>query len=207
MTFDGSSHSPLLARFDKKCRWTPDGKQLTYRVGMPAPFQMWWMPAERSGPAEQLTNIGTQQSAASWSPGGRALAFTQVSAEDLGDIYVLDVAGGHNPWPFAQSRFDEGSPRFSPDGRWIAFARTSRAVVEIYVPAYPTQDFGPGFRFQWMEAAILFGAVTAEELYYPDGDKIMAVTVTTRPTFAACTPSCAQSGPPQSCITRSKMVV
>jgi hypothetical protein len=56
MTFDGSSHSPL---------WTPDGKRLAYRVGMPGPFKTWWMPADRSGAADRLTMVGEQQSAAS----------------------------------------------------------------------------------------------------------------------------------------------
>jgi Tol biopolymer transport system component len=174
---------------------------------MPAPFQMWWMPAERSGPAEQLTNIGTQQSAASWSPGGRALAFTQVSAEDLGDIYVLDVAGGHNPWPFAQSRFDEGSPRFSPDGRWIAFCSNESGRGGDLRASVPNPGLGPRIQVSVDGGRDPVWSRHGGELYYPDGDKIMAVTVTTRPTFAACTPSCAQSGPPQSCITRSKMVV
>jgi Tol biopolymer transport system component len=177
MTFDGSSHSPL---------WTLDGKRITYRVGMPAPFQIWWMPADRSGPAEQLTNIGTQQSAASWSPDGRTVAFTQVSTETAGDIYTLEVTGDGKPRVFAQSKFDEGTPRFSPDGRWIAFCSNESGREEIYVQACP----GPGPKIQ---VSVDGGSDPVwrrhgGEQYYRDGDKMMAVAVTTRPTFNASRP-------------------
>jgi dipeptidyl aminopeptidase/acylaminoacyl peptidase len=177
MTFDGSSHSPL---------WTPDGKRLTYRVGMPGPFKMWAMPADRSGAAEQLTTIGQQQSAASWSPDGRTVAFTQVSAETAGDIYTLDMSSDRKPRVFAQSKFDEGSPRFSPDGRWIAYCSNESGRKEIYVQAYP----GPGPKIQ---VSVDGGSDpvwkrNGGELYYRNGDKMMAVTVVTGSTFTASKP-------------------
>ena len=177
LTFDGSSHWPL---------WTPDGRRLTYRTGMPAPFTMWWMPADRSGSPERLTTIGEQQSAGSWSPDGRAVAFTQVSPETKGDIYVLELNGERKPRPFAQSKFDEGSPRFSPDGRWIAYCSNESGRSEVYVQAYP----GPGAKVQisteggddpvWRR--------NGGELYYRSGDKIMVVSVSTGSSFRADRP-------------------
>ena len=177
MTFDGSSHWSL---------WTSDGKRLTYRVGMPQPFSMWWMPADRSGPAERLTTIGTQQSAASWSPDGRVVAFTQVSAETAGDVYVLDMVGERKPSPFAQSKFDEGSPQFSPDGRWIAYCSNESGRNEIYVQNYP----GPGPKIQLSVdgGSDPLWRRKGGELYYRNGDKMMAVTVATRPAFTAGRP-------------------
>jgi Tol biopolymer transport system component len=177
MSFDGSTHWPL---------WTPDGKRLTYRVGMPGPFKMWWMPADRSGAPEQLTTVGEQQSAASWSPDGRVLAFTQVSPQTGGDVYVLEMGGERKPRPFMQSKFDEGSPRFSPDGRWIAYCSYESGRNEIYVQSYP----GPGPKIQisteggcdptWKR--------TGGELYYRNADQMMAVPVTTGPAFTAGKP-------------------
>jgi hypothetical protein len=40
------------------------------------------------------------------------VAFTQVSAETAGDIYTPEMTGDRKPGAFAQSKFDEGSPRF-----------------------------------------------------------------------------------------------
>ncbi len=177
MTFDGSSHWPV---------WTPDGKRLTYRVGMPGPFKMWWAPADRSGAAEQLTTVGEQQSAASWSPDGRVLAFTQVSAETGGDVYTLEVNGERQPRPFSQSKFDEASPRFSPDGRWIAYCSNESGQNEIYVQAYPGP--GPKILISTEGGSDPTWKRTGGELYYRSGDKMMAVTVGTGPAFTAGKP-------------------
>lgn len=109
MTINASSHWPL---------WTPDGKHLTYRVwgpgGAPAGsgqgFTMWWMPADRSGAPERLTNIGTMQSPSSWTPDGKVVAFTQTSTETGSDVYVLSIDDPERkPVPFAQTKFAEGS--------------------------------------------------------------------------------------------------
>ena len=238
VTFDGSSHSPL---------WTPDGKQITFRAGMPDPFTMWRMPSDRSGPGKRLAAIemprigvtppsgmqngssmgsansgsmpgampqnagsmgGTmpqnggstgnamsrsagsmsnavQQSAGGWSPDGRALAFTQVNPETDGDIYVLDAAQGQAR-PFAQTKFSEGAPRFSPDGRWISYSSDESGHSEIYVQEFP----GPGPKIQISTDggtdAVWRG--NSAELYYRNGDKMMAVTVATKPAFRAGSP-------------------
>jgi hypothetical protein len=47
------------------------------------------------------------------------VAFTQLSPETGGDVYVLELDAGSKPRPFVQTMFNEGSPRFSPDGRFI----------------------------------------------------------------------------------------
>jgi len=177
VTFDGSSHAPF---------WTPDGKRLTYRSGMPAPFTMWAMPADRSSGPERLTTIGEQQSAASWSADGQAVAFTQVNPETKGDIYVLRMDSERKPRPFAQSKFDEGAPRFSPDGHWIAYSSNESGRTEVYVQAYP----GPG-------AKILISTEGGSdptwrrqggELYYRNGNKMMAVAVSAGGAFRAGAP-------------------
>jgi serine/threonine-protein kinase len=109
---DGISHWPV---------WTPDGARYTYRRWINGAMSMWSSPVDRSGPPERLTDLGRAlgQSPASWSPDGRVLAFTQVNPETGADVYVLDMAGDRKPRPFAQTSFAEGSPKFSPDGRWI----------------------------------------------------------------------------------------
>ncbi len=230
VTFDGSSHSPL---------WTADGKRITFRAGMPDPFTMWWVPSDRSGPAERLATMpqigfvppaamqqpagsmpgampqsadamppsgmpqttgsmsgampqsagsmsgAVQQSAGSWSPDGRVLAFTQVNPGTGGDIYVLDVAD-HKARPFAQTKFDEGSPRFSADSRWISYSSSESGQSEIYAQEYP----GPGPKIQ-----ISIGGGTdavwkrgGGELYYRNGDNMMVVAVAMRPPFTAAKP-------------------
>jgi eukaryotic-like serine/threonine-protein kinase len=44
------------------------------------------------------------------------------------------------PSPFRNTRFNEGTGQFSPDGRWIAFRSDETGQLEIYVAPFP----GPG---------------------------------------------------------------
>jgi len=178
MTLTGSSHWPL---------WTPDGKRLTYRIWAPGGFTMWWMPADRSGSPERLTTVGIMQSPSDWTPDGKVVAFTQTSPETGPDVYVLSTDDRERkPIPFAQTRFAEGSPRFSPDGRWIAYTSNESGRNEIYVQLYP----GPGPKIQVSTE----GGTDAVwkrnggELFYRNGDKMMAVSVATHPAFTASTP-------------------
>jgi serine/threonine-protein kinase len=179
VSLDGSSHWPV---------WTPDGKRLAFRIWRPGEkFTMWWMPADRSAGAERLTKVGIMQSPSDWTPDGKGVAFTQVSPETGPDVYVLPIEDRERkPIPFAQTKFAEGSPRFSPDGRWIAYTSNESGRNEIYVQSYP----GPGPKIQVSTEGGMDAAWKRNggELFYRNRDKMMAVSVTTHPAFAASTP-------------------
>ena len=177
VSFDGQSHWPV---------WTPDGKRLTFRSWRTGFMTMWWMPADRSAAEERLTTIGRQQSAASWSPDGRVVAFTQISPDTGGDVYVLEMDAERKPRSFVQTKFNEGSPRFSPDGRYIAYVSNESGRNEVYVTPYP----GPGGKVQISSdgGADPVWKRQGGELYYRSGDKMMVVGVATQPAFRADKP-------------------
>jgi eukaryotic-like serine/threonine-protein kinase len=174
MTTDGVSHWPV---------WSPDGAQLVYRSGTMGHFKMWQIRADRSRPAAQLPGTGTSQSAESWSPDGHALAYTTVTPEAGSHIMVESLEGDHESRPFADIKAAAGSPKFSPDGRWLAYCSNESKKPQVYVQAFP----GPGPKIQvssdggtdpvWKR--------TGRELYFRNGDKMMAVAVSTTPAFAA----------------------
>ena len=179
LSFDGSSHWPM---------WTPKGDRLTFRSWKTGTMTMWWMPSDRSGPPELLTNVGSMQSPESWSPDGKTLALTQMDDPQSGsDIYVLALDGDRKPRPLIRTKFSEGSPKFSPDGKWLAYASNESGRPEIYAMAYP----GPGPKIQistdggtdpvWRRSG--------RELYYRNGDMMMMVSITTQPGLTVSKPS------------------
>ena len=56
---------------------------------------------------------------------GRRMAdfilYTRGDQENRHDVWVLPLEGDRKPFLFLQTPFVEGSARFSPDGRWIAY--------------------------------------------------------------------------------------
>jgi eukaryotic-like serine/threonine-protein kinase len=121
----------------------------------------------------------------SWSPDGQLLAFFEVNRTTGRDIWVLRMSD-RKTHPFLRTRFDETSPRFSPDGRWLAYNSNESGRYEVYVQPYP----GPGGKWQISTEG---GTETVwnpsgRELFYRSGDKMMAVDIATQPGFAAGKP-------------------
>jgi len=147
---------------------------------------MWWMPADKSGSPEQLTDIGSMQSPESWSPDGKTLAFTQMDDPQSGsDIYVLPLDGDKKPREFLRTKFSEGSPKFSPNGAWLAYSSNDSGQPEVFVRAYPSGKTVPisnsgGTDPLWRH--------DGRQLYYRLGDLMMVVDISYTPTLEVSKP-------------------
>ena len=100
---------------------------------------------------------------------------------------MLPLEGERQPQPFLRTPFDEFAPMFSPDGRWLAYLSDESGRLEVYVQPYP----GPGGKWQISTegGAEPVWARDGQELFYRsiNGDRMMAVEITTDPTFSAAT--------------------
>jgi dipeptidyl aminopeptidase/acylaminoacyl peptidase len=125
-----------------------------------------------------------------WSSDGRFLLYLAGTPTTGDDLWALPVVGDRTPLPVAQSRFNEGDGRFSPDGRWIAYASDESGRSEIYIQPFP----GPGDKTQVSTAG---GAqprwrADGRELFYIALDaQLMAVPMQLPSTERAIT-----AGPP-----------
>ncbi len=177
MTLDGLSHAPV---------WSPDGSRIGFRSWKLGGMTMWSMPADRSAPEERLLDSKGMQSVVSWSPDGNYIAYVDEFPETRSDVLVLPLKGERKPIPVAHTSFSEGSPKFSPDGKWLAYCSNESGRGEVYVQPFP----GPGPKMQISTdggSDPLFRRAGGE-LYYRDGDKMMVVEVRTQPSFTAGRP-------------------
>ena len=96
---------------------------------------------DRRGGEEQLTTSRRVATPGSFSPGDAELAYYEIDPLTLHDIWVVELPkpGGVRPAPrpFLKTTYSEASPRFSPDGRWIAYQSNESGRFEIYVRSYP----------------------------------------------------------------------
>ena len=169
--------------------WTPDGKRIVFKGNR---NRLFWQPADGSGSVEELTSVelSSNNVPGSWSPDGQELALTQDLATRK--IWILPLKD-RKPRLFVDSPSYETAPRFSPDGHWIAYASNESGRFEIYVRPYP----GPGGKWQISTEGGTEPVWNPKgrELFYRNGQKMMAVDFTALPTFSAGKPRMLFEGP------------
>ena len=145
------------------------------------------MPADGSGTAEIASSSGEDYKVpGSWSPDGKVLAFSLQDQTTGSDIWVRKLDGDGKARPFLQTPANEGGPVFSPDGRWLAYESDESGRVEVYVRPFP----GPGSKWQISTdgGTEAVWARSGRELFYRNGDKMMAAAVEIKPGFSAAKP-------------------
>jgi Tol biopolymer transport system component len=111
--------------------------------------------------------------------------FSAVKSSDI-SLWTLSLSDRKaTPFGNVHSAFPTGA-RFSPDGRWVAYASTTQGTTAIYVEPFPAtgvkhQLSGPGFDGPH---EVAWSPDGTELLYVPKIFGFEAVKVTTQPTFA-----------------------
>jgi dipeptidyl aminopeptidase/acylaminoacyl peptidase len=87
---------------------------------------------------------------------------------------------------YRKSAFRDGEPRFSPDGRFVVYVSDESGSREVYV-----SDF-PNAREKWLISSH-GGAMPrwrrdGKEIFYIEGRRLMAASVTTGSKFSAAAP-------------------
>ena len=176
LTFGGvSNFSPV---------WTPDAQRIAYAMSdASGAINAYWKRADGAGDAQRLTESKDQQFPSSWSPDGKVLAMHVQPADPGMDLalYTMTMQGDEKSgWkPGEPKLFAEGPgvhccPKFSPDGRWIAYASNESGRFEIYVRPFP----GPGGKWEISSDGGAYPAWSprSKELFYENSrQQIMVV--------------------------------
>jgi serine/threonine-protein kinase len=129
---------------------------------------------------------------ASWAPDGSGVMMTR-SVGGKGDLLFVPVSPAGvpgQPRVIRETTYAEANPRFSPDGRHVAFDSDDTGQREVYVAAFdPAGPLGPA------SAVSVGGGV--RPVWFPDGKRILyqrdpnqiaAVSIQTKPALSASTP-------------------
>ena len=130
ITFDGTQNDAPT--------WSPDGTRIAVRSNREgAPASIFWQMADGSGGQERLsTSTQVSDTPMSFSPDGQLLAFFRTDPKTQRDIWIASVKD-HTRTAFLGTPATEGAPRFSPDGKWVAYVSDESGRPEIYVQPYP----------------------------------------------------------------------
>ena len=188
--FDLQQHSLTRVTFDTVNFypvWSPDGRHIAYGKFLKGlatlENKVYWTQADGSGTPEMLLDHPGL-----WIPGqferngGGLLTAGFASGGAKAEIWRNTLGPDSASTQLVANAFNNDGPTLSPDGHWFAYRSAESGRSEIYVRPYP----GPGGRWQVSldggSQPVWSG--TGREIFYRNGDKMMAATVRTQGSFA-----------------------
>jgi len=106
---------------------SPDGRWAVIPVTEPAYDEkeeladLWIVRTDGTAVPRRLTTAKSKESAPSWSPDSRQIAFsTKREGDEVSQVYVLDLSGGEAR-RLTETALGSTAPRWSPDGTMILF--------------------------------------------------------------------------------------
>jgi eukaryotic-like serine/threonine-protein kinase len=177
--------------------WTPDGSRLAFSSAVKGTYSVLSINADGSGSAATLATSTARGFPSAWTHDGSALLTLFLD----GQMRLIPRDGKTEPRPLAISGVAQAD--FSPDGRWLAYSSrpNMNGRDDVYVQSYPGLDHRE--RVSSENGASPAWRRDGRELYYvedasADGPlkiRMMAVPITTNPTFSAGAPRMLFEGP------------
>lgn len=191
---EGSGALPLF---------TPDGSRLVYVSPRAGAWNLMRRPADpaaaRIAEPELLLSGENPLSPTSFSPAGDLLALTEVHRDSRGDILLLPAGSGREAGaarPFLRTPADEWGATFSPDGRLLAYTSNAGGRNEVYAAAVtPAAGDAAPARISRDGGYGPIWSRNGREIFFRNGDAVLAAPVTLRPVFSAGAPAVLFRGP------------
>jgi serine/threonine protein kinase len=168
--------------------WSPKGDRIIFSSSREGGINLYQKAASGAGAEEAFYKSNELKLANDWSRDGRFLLYSTGAVGEGRDLWYLPLEGERKPVPYLRTEFNESQGRFSPDSRFIAYTSNASGREEIYVQPFPAAasdkwqvSKGGGVEPRWR--------ADGKELFYISTDsEMMAVAVSTNPTFTATAP-------------------
>ena len=166
--------------YDQQPFWAPNGERVGFMSSRATGSGLYWKRRDGTGESERLTPVGNPTNTGFWSPDGNTLAYEEVAPNTLNDIWLLNYPE-NKAEVFLSTIFREGSPAFSPDGRWIAYVSDESGIEEIYLRPFPAKE--PKVTISNEGGQRPFWSPDGSELFYLSGRQLMVVPMQYQPSL------------------------
>jgi len=174
---------------DTSPAWSADGLQVVFSSDRGGAPDLFFKKTDGLNNEQVLLARRSPQLANDWSSDGTFIAFEENNRETGLDVWKLLLDGERTAKPMFATRYQEWGARLSPDAAWVAFVSNESGASEVYVA--PVNGLGAKVRISTGGGiAPRWRRRDGRELFYvaPETNSIMAVAVTTTPTFKAGAP-------------------
>jgi Tol biopolymer transport system component/DNA-binding winged helix-turn-helix (wHTH) protein len=142
-------------------RWSPDGQQIAFNAILPSETWNVYLISREGGAPHRVLPSEKSQTDANWSPDGNSLVFGSLFVPNM-PIYTIDLRSERiSPLPGSSGLF---SPRWSPDGRYIA-ALTTTEPYKMMLFDFATQGWTEVFGY---EVGYLWWSREGKYIYFQD---------------------------------------
>ena len=162
-TFEGDNHHDPV--------WSPDGLRIAFTSDREGGREgdIYAKDVDGRSPAERVAGADGLQYATQWLEGDTLVLFGREQVGSQTDILLATLDSTAEPLPLLRADWDEGSPKVSPDGRFMAYISSETGDPHVFVREYPDM----AGRWQ-ISAAPVYGPLAwapgGDALYYHDRD-------------------------------------
>ncbi len=183
MSTDGKEQRHLTQ--DDSPTWFPDGRSWV-SLGVPQDRALIVNSVDGTYPRRQLVPPSRRMIGPTSVSATGTIAYEVYGAKGTLNAFVVDAKGG-DPKPFLVGPADEGGVQFSPDGRYVAYVSNRSGQFEVYVTSFP--DKAATWQISTSGGSEVVWQPDGKEITFRSGPDMVAVPVTTEPTFHAGSPS------------------
>ena len=169
---------------DWQPRWSPKGDRVAFSSARSGARDVYVVTANGSEePSLLFGSPDFRDDLNDWSEDESILVLSRYPGPEIFYLRRKETGDGHEEVPFLENA-SEG--RLSPDGRYLAYQSGQSGTPEIYVRSFPHGEdrqrvsVNGGTRARWRR--------DGKELFYVQGDTLMAVPVSTSPRLAVGSP-------------------
>ncbi len=170
---------------DRRPVWSPAGDEVAFTSARAGNEDIFLRQADGSGEEKVLAATPRPEYLSDWSRDGKYLLYHLNDPKTGPDLWYLESnedGSGWEPHPFLQTPSNELVPRFSPDGRYVAYVSDESGQFEVYVQPFPeggrkvTVSSNGGTKVRWSR--------DGKELFYVEGQTLVAVSVSSGSSFS-----------------------